>query len=121
MRAGESTDVADVVRGSFAITAQFARLAAFVVGPAILVVAEGEYGATGISDEPAGGGDRDADGAGRGQVLWMVLRVGLVLVAVGSEPPLATPVQNHYSEPLGSESSTVWCAQRDSNSRPIDS
>jgi len=63
----------------------FARLAEFFGGLAILLVATGLYGTLAFRVTRRTGeiGVRMAMGARRGQILWLVLRVNLVLTAIG--------------------------------------
>ena len=63
----------------------FARLAGFFGLVAVLLVAAGLYGtlAYRVSRRTAEIGIRMAMGAGRGQVVWMILRDSLVLTAIG--------------------------------------
>ena len=63
----------------------FARLAGFFGLLAVVLVAAGLYGtlAYRVSNRTAEIGIRMALGAGRGQVLWMVLRDALLLTAIG--------------------------------------
>lgn len=69
----------------YAMSALFARLGAFFGGLAALLVAVGLYGtlAYRVNRRGAEIGLRMALGSQRGQVVWMVLRESLVLVAAG--------------------------------------
>ena len=69
----------------YAMPALAARLGTFFGGLAVLLVAVGLYGtlAYRVNRRRAEIGVRLALGAGRGQVLWMVLRESLILAAAG--------------------------------------
>jgi predicted permease len=82
----------------------FARLAGFFGLLAVVLVATGLYGtlAYRVSRRTAEIGVRMAMGAGRGQVVWMILRDSLVLTAIGAAlgVPLAVVVARAMSSSL---------------------
>src|SRR5581483_3325708 len=82
----------------------FARLAGFFGLLAVALVATGLYGtlAYRVNRRTAEIGIRMAMGAGRGQVVWMILRDSLMLTAVGVAfgVPLAILVGRAFSSSL---------------------